>query len=434
MRDSHRGEGARFRSSLSGVRLRSLLAALLVTLAAAPVGLADIPSGVPDPLAADPLNRAALIAMPAVWRVEVTTSMTGLRTKSGTVISLPPRARNVSREGTAFAVTPDGYLVTALHVIQPTADDLAQAAYFQYMAFSGKSHSMKAAAQWVKDNEPVPVGLAPVQRVVRASAAGPAARTNRGASPEVIETDELRDIAVIRVPNVTDTPSIGLDRGIDPGTPVATLGFGSDDPFAAPQRGALVPAVRFGVIGETGGMEKNPLRILTLISNDIQKGDSGGPAVDRQGRARGVVLIKRAAGGGAMAPTDEILRVLDRANIRGWEGRTQSLYRDAVDRVTRFDLAGARADFRRTLASYPAHGLAAYEIAQLDDLQRARLSLAGEPWYRGGLVAAGITALVIALILAVLLWKAVNRSPGVLGPRDRKAPFDQEGDEDLDDA
>jgi len=424
-----------FRSSLSAVRLRSLLTPLMAALAtcalvAAPAAVADIPSGVPDPLAADPLNRAALIAMPAVWRVEVTTSMTGLRTKDGAVITLPPRARNVSREGTAFAVTPDGYLVTALHVIQPTADDLAQAAYFQYLAFSGKPHGGAIATQWVKDNEATPVGLAPVQRVVRASAAGPAARTNRGAAPQVIETDELRDIAVIRVPNITDTPSIGLDRGLDPGTPVATLGFGDEDPFAEPQRGALVPAVRFGVIGETGETEKNPLRSLTLISNEVQKGDSGGPAVDHNGRARGVVLIRRAAGGGAMAPTDEILRVLDRADIRGWEGRTQALYRDAIDRVTRFDLAGARADFRRTLASYPAHGLAAYEIAQLDQLKRARLSLAGEPWYRGGLVAAGITALVIALILAGLLWKAVNRSPGVLGPRDRKAPFDKETEVD----
>jgi hypothetical protein len=36
-------------------------------------------------------------------------------------------------------------------------------------------------------------------------------------------------------------------------------------------------------------------------------------------------------------------------------------------------------------------------------------------------------------VLAALLWKAVNRSPGVLGPRDRKAPFDQESDPTDDD-
>ncbi|MGB1526874.1 MAG: hypothetical protein ACPG9N_04805, partial [Miltoncostaeaceae bacterium] len=148
----------------------------------------------------------------------------------------------------------------------------------------------------------------------------------------------------------------------------------------------------------------------------------------RNGRVRGIVLIKRAAGGGAMAPTEQLLRVLGRANVRGWEGRTQLTYREALDRLSRFDLDGARADLRRTLASYPGHGFAGYEIARIGDLREARLALAGEPWYRGGLVAAGITALLIAAVLAVLLWKAVNRAPGVLGPRDRKAPFDQDAD------
>lgn len=393
---------------------------------------ADIPAGVPDALSPQPLDRAALLAMPAVWRVEVTARLTGLRTKDGTVITLPPRARSVSREGTAFGVTPDGYLVTATHVVQPSANELSEAAYFQYLAFAGKPHSAALAAQWVKDNEPVPVGLQPVERIVRPTAAGEAAKANRGVAPTVVETDEMRDIAVLKVPNLVNAPSLGLDRGVDSGTPIATLGFGDDDPFAEPQRGALVPAVRLGVMERTGELENNPLRIMTFISNEVQRGDSGGPAIDRNGRVRGVVLIKRAAGGGAMAPTDELLRVLDRANVRGWEGRTQYTYREALERVSRFDLEGAKTDLRRTLASYPAHGLAAYEIERLDDLKSARLAIAGEPWYRGGLVAAGITALLVAGVLAVLLWKAVNRSPGVLGPRDRKAPFDRETDADDD--
>lgn len=390
--------------------------------------LADVPSGVPDALSPEPLDRAALVAMPAVWRVEVATTMRGLRTEDGRVITLPPRARAVSREGTAFGVTPDGFVVTAAHVVQPTADDLAEAAYFQYLAFAGLPHSADIARAWVKDTKAVPVGLGPIERVIRPAAAGPAARMSRGVAPRLIEVDQMRDIAVLRVPGIANTPSIGLDRGLGPGTPIATLGFGDEDPFADDQRGALVPAVRTGVIGETGEYEDNPLRIVTLISNEVRKGDSGGPAVDEAGRVRGIVLIKRAAGGGAMAPTEQILRVLGRANVRGWEGRTQFLFREALDRVARFDLRGATTDLRRTLASYPAHGLAAYEIQQVRDLQMARMALAGEPWYRGGLVAAGITALIIAGVLAVLLWKAINRSPGVLGPRDRKAPFDQDDD------
>ena len=54
------------------------------------------------------------------------------------------------------------------------------------------------------------------------------------------------------------------------------------------------------------------------------------------------------------------------------------------------------------------------------------MALAGEPRAQGGLLVIGVTALLVAGLLAVLLWKAVNRMPGVLGPRDRKAPFDQD--------
>ncbi len=408
------------------IRARIITAAVLAALAVASPAIGDIPAGVPDALSPDPVVRGALIAMPAVWNVQVTAHLTGLRLRSGTVISLPAEAREVRKEGTAFAVTPDGYLVTAHHVISPSPSEIAATAYLEKLALQGQPHSEQIAVDWVKRNGVTPVGLMQLERVVRRAAAGPGAARNNGASVRLVATDRARDIAIIRVPSVADASSIGLDRGADVGTPVASLGFGSTDPFAAPQHGALVPSVRTGVIGETGHPDKQPTRYLTLITNPIQMGDSGGPVVDANGHARGVVLIKRKAGGGAMAPTDEILRVLDGAGVRPWEGRTQTAYRAALARVQRFDLDGAKADFRRTLASDPSHGLAAYEIQQVDALRTAQVALAGEPRAQGGLLVIGVTALLVAGLLAVLLWKAVNRMPGVLGPRDRKAPFDQD--------
>ena len=412
-----------------------IAAALIATAAIASPAAADIPAGVPDALSPDPVMRGALIAMPAVWNVQVTARMTGLRLKSGELVTLPREARIVQKEGTAFGVTPDGFLLSALHVVTPPLNEIAATAYLEKMALTGKLHSGTIAADWVKRTGARPVGLQPLERVVRASAAGPGVAHDTSASPRVVATDALRDLVVLRVPNIVDAPSIALDRGEDVGTPVANLGFGSSDPFAAPQHGALVPSVRTGTIAETGHPEKQPTRYLTIITNPIQLGDSGGPVVDERGRARGLVLIKRKVGGGAMAPTDELLRVLDEAGVRPWEGRTQTLYRAAIAKLQRYDLAGARADFRRTLASDPNHGLAGYELQQADALATARVALAGEPRYRSSLLVIGITALLVAGLLAVLLWKAVNRFPGVLGPRDRKAPFDQDDrhDSDLDD-
>ena len=410
---------------------RSRIAAALVAVAAiASPAVADIPAGVPDALSPDPVVRGALIAMPAVWNVQVRAHLTALRLKNGQTVTLPPDARTVQKEGTAFAVTPDGFLLSALHVVSPPPAEIAATAYLEKMAITGQPHSEQIAADWVKRTGARPVGLQPLERVVRASAAGPGVAHDTAASPRVVATDALRDLAVVRVPNIADAPSIALDRGEDAGTPVANLGFGSSDPFAEPQHGALVPSVRTGTIVETWHPEKQPTRYLTIITNPIQLGDSGGPVVDENGRARGLVLIKKKAGGGAMAPTDELFRVLDEAGVRPWEGRTQTLYRSAIAKLQRYDLAGARADFRRTLASDPSHGLAGYELQQADALATARVALAGEPRYRGGLLVIGVTALVVAGLLAILLWKAVNRMPGVLGPRDRKAPFDQDHPDD----
>lgn len=422
--------GGEHGDTLTGVTRARIAAALIAATALASPALGDIPAGVPDPLSPNPAVRGALIAMPAVWNVEVTAHLTGLKLKNGTVVPLPTDAQTVTKEGTAFAVTPDGYLLSALHVVSPPAAEIAASAYLEKIALTGQPHSDQIAADWVKRNGATPAGLKPLERVVRPAAAGPAAGENHAAAPRVVARDTLRDLAVLRVRNLQDAPSIALDRGVSPGTAVANLGFGASDPFAEPQHGALVPSVRTGRIAETGHPEKELVRYLTIITNPIQMGDSGGPVVDEQGRARGLVLIKRKLGGGIMAPTDELLRVLDDAGVRPWEGRTQTLYRAAIDKMRRFDLAGAKADLRRTLASDPNHGLAAYEIQQTDELAKARVALAGEPRFRGSLLAIGITALLLAGLLAVLLWKAVNRMPGVLGPRDRKAPFDQDRSHD----
>ncbi len=406
---------------------RRLVTAVVLIGALSPTAMGDIPAGVPDELSANRLDRAALIAMPSVWKVDVTAHMRALRTLSGAVVTLPPAARTVHREGTAFGVTPEGHLVTAAHVAEPAAGDLAEIAYLQKLALEGKPHDDAIAERWVKRTGAVPVGLGPLSLVVRPAAAGAAAAHDHAASPRIVTTDWLRDLTVLRVPGIHDAPSLGLDRGVDAGTPIATLGFGGADHFAAPQRGALVPAVRTGLIGQTGPVEKAPLRILTLITNEVQHGDSGGPVVDEQGRVRGVVLVRRRDGGGAMTPTEELVRVLDSAGVHAWEGRTQTLYRGALASMSRYDLAGARRGLRGALASYPDHGLATYEMARLDQLAHARVRLAGEPWYRGGFTVVGISALVIAIILGVLLWKALIRTPGVLGPRDG-TPYDHEDD------
>ncbi|MSO43997.1 MAG: serine protease [Thermoleophilia bacterium] len=267
------------------------------------------------------------------------------------------------------------------------------------------------------------MSLGTIHRVVRPVAVEGAATVDRAVVPDVVATDGLRDVAILRVPGIVNAPSLALARGQGGGTSIATLGFDAATSSENPDRHERLPVMRTGIIGPLDGSLG---RDLTLITTDVMTVHTGGPVVDANGRVRAFLLMARAAGGGAIVPADQILRVLDRADAHGYEGRTQSLWRRALARAGKFDLTGARADLRRVLDRYPAHGLARYELDEVDRLGDATLSLVGVRWFRGGLLAAGFTALLIAALTGGLLWKALTRDPGVRGPRDRTAPFDHE--------
>src|SRR6476660_6393656 len=93
-----------------------VLAGALAAAAAVPAPGAAPPAD----LSTAPLDRAWLLAVPAVYRLEVGLHVDALRTASGRRVRLPREARDgLSEVGTAFGVTPDGVVVTADHVARP---------------------------------------------------------------------------------------------------------------------------------------------------------------------------------------------------------------------------------------------------------------------------------------------------------------------------
>lgn len=389
---------------------RPLLGLLVAAAVAAPAGAAPAPA-VPDELSPDRLDRAALVALPAVWRLEVEVRVEGLRTGDGRRVAVPEAARAVGRLGTAFAVSPAGYLVSAAHVVAPSAADLAATAYLQKLAVEGRPHGDRSAREWVKRTAARPVGLRIVSRTVRQATVGPDARRAPTRVPQVVAVDWKRDLVLLRIRS-RDAPALPLTDGRRPGTRVAVLGFGQEDAFSAPQRPDLVPAVRKGRLGETRPVRDDERRVLTRVSSEVERGDSGGPAVDGEGRVRGVVIARDREGGGFVAPTADVARLLDSAGVRAWEGRTSTLFRRALGRLERFDLEGARAGLQRTLGSYPAHGVARYELERLSALRDADLRLAGPPRLRGGLLALAALAALGALACGVALARPRPRPGG----------------------
>jgi hypothetical protein len=379
-----------------------LLTALL-GCALAPVALgAPAPSSVPDELSSDRLDRAAILALPAVYRVDVRYRVTGLRTRTGRVIPVPPLAQNLGQLGTAFAVSPQGHLVSAKHVVAPGAEQLATDAYLQTLAVEGKPHTTRGARDWVRTNGARPVGVSVVSRTVRRASADPRSAQARTFTPRVVATDSLRDLALLSIP-ARDAPSLVLDDAREPGTPVVALGFGRDDAFGRQPRPELSPALRKGRLGESGRLEGAPQRLLTRITADVRRGDSGGPVVDDRGRVRGVVSLLVRGGGGAIEPTTEVTRLLAQAGVRNAEGRTQALFARAMQRLWALDLDGAIVGLRATESSFRDHPLAAYERQRVERLSASEFRLQGAERHVGLFLALGVTAALVAAGCALRL-------------------------------
>ena len=85
--------------------------------------------------------------------------------------------------------------------------------------------------------------------------------------------DRGDDVAVLSVPSLR-APALSLGRA-EPGTPVAILGYPENGPFDA----------RAGRIGESANVVvEGHFRTVTALSGLIRHGNSGGPAVDADGR------------------------------------------------------------------------------------------------------------------------------------------------------
>jgi S1-C subfamily serine protease len=129
---------------------------------------------------------------------------------------------------------------------------------------------------------------------------------------EVVAFDPRNDIAVLRVGGL-GAPALRL---VDPveGQAVAILGYPENGPFTATP----------GRIGQTGDVltedsyGRGPIRrLVTTLRGSVRHGNSGGPAVDAQGRVQTTIFASRigeAAGYGV--PSDLVRRALDTVSAR----------------------------------------------------------------------------------------------------------------------
>lgn len=391
-----------------GVRVLAA-AVLALALVVAPAGAA-----VPSDLSSDRLDRAALLTLPSVYRIDVVLHVDALRTADGERVPLPPRARTLPESGTAFAVSPDGWLATAAHVAAPDPASVARLAYQSMRAVGGGARDDQAAADWVAANGARPIGYERVSVTVRQASAGEGGPKPRTFRAGAVVADRTADLALVRI-EASGVPALALDEAASAGTPVVTLGFGRGSSLSEhgeEDLGDLDPAVRRGLLSRTGLLlDEVPERQALAISVPVQRGDSGAPVVDGSGLVRGVV-IRTASGGGIAESATQLRLLIASRGAAPAPGAAAERFREAMDAFWRRDYVGALRGLDATSAAFPAHTLAPREAARAAALADGRFHLEGSRRLQGTLLAVGAVAAALALACALALLSAARSRGG----------------------
>jgi S1-C subfamily serine protease len=143
------------------------------------------------------------------------------------------------------------------------------------------------------------------------------ARVDRGdgefRDATVVAFDARDDVAVLRVEGLGSPPL----RLVDPveGQAVAILGYPENGPFhAAPGR-----IGQTGVVLTDDAYGRGPIRrSVTTLRGVVRHGNSGGPAVDGQGRVQATIFAARIGSGssGYAVPSAEVRKTLAGAGVR----------------------------------------------------------------------------------------------------------------------
>lgn len=226
------------------------------------------------------------------------------------------------------------------------------------------------------------------------------------------------DLALLRVA-LRDTPSIQLDKSAEVavGDSLTIIGFPGNGDLNADPTNLLTPSVNTAVVSAIKRNDNGSP--LLQVGGNVEHGDSGGPALDAQGRIVGVVSF-----GGTDTPgitaflraSDSAQSLLSAASIDTRPGTFQQMWRDAFlayaddrpghwGRAARaFEALNARYPEFRGADSYKAYAQVA--AATETDTNTPQLPL---PLPVLAAIAGGVMLLVV-LLLVTLVVRARRRA------------------------
>ncbi len=278
--------------------------------------------------------------------------------------------KGIQAQGSAWFVTPDGYLVTNAHVVYADEDELklqfAKNVLSELIEQDVKDFKdevggavsdeltarlVEAATRWyvryleMSDLDKLYLALPGV-------AVGGEDAEEKGLSAEIVKMGEPmpgKDVAILKV-EASNLPTLPLgdDAALKTGDPIYAIGYPGKATFAPwyKQTEKIEPSFTSGVVSSRKKMQGGWDAIQTDVS--VTHGNSGGPALDASGRVVGIVTwgaveetetasgetqAREIPGMNFLVPVSVIKDFLQQANVVPTEGQVTVLYRQAVDKM-----------------------------------------------------------------------------------------------------
>jgi serine protease Do len=397
----------------------AIVTALLTGVVGAPAAAARATAATPP--APDPLAKATATVAPAVVYVEV--AWTGQVRDRATGQVYSDSAWSLSTVCSGFAVSSDGYVVTAGHCVgrsdamhafaQTVAQRYLRAGRITEADRPGFVANLEVNGQIESATPSVPARQVFVQRDI----ARPGLTTGEAMAARVVDEPKASDIALLKVEK-SNQPMVVLNRAADPavGTDVLALGY----PATQPNADSATAVTRTGTVSAVSGD--------TSLRTDaaVMPGMDGGPLANLKGEVVGV-LSHASVGAGppstavAISASD-IAAELQRQGVHNDLGKVDKDYRDGLDAYYAGHYSEAITKFDSVLAMVPSH-------AQAQQYQQKAVTLRQAEGEAGDshvllYVGAGVAILVVLLILVLLLLARRRARSAAAGPAPAPAnPF-----------
>ncbi|WP_143447833.1 serine protease [Kineosporia sp. R_H_3] len=339
---------------------------------------------------------------------------------------------SVGYVGTGWVVTPDGYMVTAAHVVDTPQDELVRAFAAsaldtfveqdvkELQSGGGMQFTDKQVAKLAKgieawDAKYLELGGVQQQLSAQIGVALPGfGKGQKGVPVEVISKGEAypgKDVAVLKVDGQTHLPTlpVGKDADVTAGSTLYVAGYTGASTFYAGMSAdsEVQPAVTEGPIS---AVKSNTAGVPYFQTQaPAGHGNSGGPVMDEAGDVVGILVAgsidpgtgQTVEGQQWVLPISVVTEKLNQSNIKPTASDTTTLYNTALESYYQHYYERALPQFQQVANLYPGHPYAQEFVTK----SQTAISSGQDrtPSGMGMLLVVGAVGLVVVVGVVVLL-------------------------------